>query len=276
MTAPEGKRADLHLHTCHSDGTFSPQEVIRKAKELGIDAISITDHDTVEGLPAAFSAADGLEIIPGIELTAVFGEREIHILGYGFRPEDPGLVKFLTKMRDYRRGRIQAMIDRLGQKGISVTFEEVLSVAGEGSLGRPHLAEVLLKGGFVRSIDEAFQRYLGDHAPCFVKGATLTVPGAVEILQQAGGVAVLAHPKWSIRDEWIPELISAGIQGIEVHHSDHPQGMVEKYRRIALTNHLLMTGGSDCHGFRKTKGPLLGTVTIPYDWVEQLKAKALL
>jgi len=276
VNARKEKRADLHLHTCHSDGTFSPREVVQKAIGLQLSAISVTYHDTVEGLKEAFSASgEGLEVIPGVELTAVFKEREIHILGYGFRPQDTDLTAFLKRMQQYRKARIQAMIDRLKMHKVHVTLEEVSAAAGEGSLGRPHLAQVLVEKGFVRSLDEAFQRYLGDKAPCFVKGATLTVPEAVRLIGKAGGVAVLAHPKWAVFDEWIPELVSAGIQGIEVYHSDHSPGIAEKYRRIASTHNLLITGGSDCHGLRKTKGPLMGTVTIPYELVERLKAATL-
>ncbi len=265
-------RADLHLHTYHSDGTFSPEEVVQRAKALRLATIGITDHDTVEGIPAAQQAAgQEVEVIPGAELTVAFKDRELHILGYGLRIKDPTLVAFLSQMQAYRVDRIQAMIDRLRQHGVSVTLEEVRAIAGKGSLGRPHLAEALVKRGAVSSLEEAFQRYIGDHAPYFVKGATLTVPKAVELIRGAGGVTVLAHPHRIVEDAWLPELVAAGIQGIEVYHSDHSATVAQRYRRIAQAHHLLVTGGSDCHGFRRSRGPLIGSVNVPYEIVERLK-----
>ncbi|MBI1952953.1 MAG: PHP domain-containing protein [Candidatus Omnitrophica bacterium] len=266
-------RADLHLHTFHSDGTFSPEEVVRRAAALNLAAISVTDHDSTAGLPAAFKAAgDKLEILTGVELTVVFKARELHLLGYGFDPADETFRAFLGRMRQYRQDRIRAMIDRLKTKGIEVTFEEVQAAAGQGIIGRPHLAQVLVERGLVRGLDEAFERYLGDRAPCFVKGATLTVPNGVKLIRDAGGAAVLAHPFRLIQESWLPELADCGVQGIEVFHTDHSAAVAKRYERLARELDLLVTGGSDCHGFRKSSGPTLGTVTVAYDRVERLKA----
>ena len=267
-------RVDLHLHTHRSDGTFPPEEVVRRAKSLGLTTISVTDHDTIAALPAARAAAgQALEILSGVELTATSHDRELHILGYGFREEDPALCEYMKDARDRRHGRIQAMIDRLKEHGIEVTLQEVELIAGEGnSVGRPHLAEAMMKKGAVRTLNEAFDRYLGDHAPCFVKQAILTVADAARLIRQAGGVAVLAHPHHLVEDGWIPELAADGLQGIEAYHSDHDSSVTEHYRRIAQQHQLLVTGGSDCHGFRKAKGPLIGTVKVPASCLEQLKA----
>jgi len=266
-------RADLHLHTHHSDGTFPPQEVVRRAKSLGLTTISVTDHDTVAALPAARAAAGKeLEILAGVELTAISHGRELHILGYGFREEDPALRGYLEQAQSRRRGRIQLMIDQLKERGIEVTLQEVERVAGEGnSVGRPHLAEVMVKKRAVHSLNEAFDRYIGDHAPCFVKQAVLTAAGAARLIREAGGVAVLAHPHRMVEDHWIPDLAAAGIEGIEVYHSDHDPSVTEHYRRIAQEQGLLMTGGSDCHGFRRAQGPLIGTVKVPDSCLENLK-----
>ena len=267
------KFADLHSHTFHSDGTFSPEELVRRAKEKKLALLSITDHDSIDGVAAGIQAAGAdLEIMPGVELTVAFKDRELHVLGYGIRIDDPALTAFFARMQTYRQDRIQKMIDRLREWKVEVSFEEVAAVAGKGSIGRPHLAEVLVKKGAVRSLDEAFQKYLGDKAPCFVKGATLTVPQAVELIHAAGGVSSLAHPHRLVDDSWIPELVAAGIQAIEVFHSDHDATVTDHYRRMAKKHNVLVTGGSDCHGFRKNRGPLLGSVTLPYHpYVEQLK-----
>ncbi len=272
-------RIDLHLHTDHSDGTFTPGEVVRRARTAGLSAISITDHDGIGGIAAArqsagnsAGAAEPLEILSGVELTAVSHDRELHVLGYGFREDDPALNRHFQSAQDRRQSRIQRMIERLNAAGVPVTQEEVRRIAGNvDSIGRPHLAEALVKRGAVGSLNEAFDRYLGDRAPCFVRSATLTVSDAVRLIRQAGGVAVLAHPYRLVEDEWLPELVQEGIQGIEAFHSDHDAQTAQFYRRAAAELGLLVTGGSDCHGFRKSKGPLIGTVEVPYDLLERLK-----
>lgn len=245
------------------------------AKKANLTAISITDHDCVDGIPAALQAAGStLEIIPGIELTAAFKDRELHILGYGFRIDDAALKSFLCEMRSYREKRIQSMIDRLHAQGITVSLEEVQAIAGKGGgsvLGRPHLAEALMKRGAVSSFDQAFERYLGDRAPCFVKGATVNVQQVVELIRKAGGITVLAHPYRMVQDAWLPELLLCGIHGIEVYHCDHSPAVAARYRKFVSERKLLMTGGSDCHGLRKKDGSAIGSVFVPYELVERLK-----
>ena len=265
---------DLHLHTFFSDGTFTPEEVIRRAREVGLAAVSITDHDTLAGIPAARKTAGGsLEIISGVELTVAFRNRELHVLGFGFREEDPALNAFLGDARSRRLDRIQSMIDRLNERGVPVTLREVQAAAGQGdSIGRPHLAEVLLKKRVVQTLPEAFDRFIGDRAPCFVKQATLTVPQAAQLIRGAGGVTVLAHPHHMVEDEWIPELVAQGIQGIEAYHPDHNPSVAELYRRMAEALNLLISGGSDCHGLRKLGGPFIGSVQVPYRYLERMKA----
>ena len=266
------RRIDLHLHTFHSDGTFSPAEVVRRAKEAGLSAISVTDHDTVDGIPMARQAAgEELEVVPGVEMTVVFRERELHILGYGVRIEHSEFTGLLDRLKQRRVERIKKMIEKVRARGAEVTLEDVMAIAGPGSVGRPHLAEAMVRKGFVKSLKEAFERYLADDAPCFVRDATLTVQEAVRMIRAAGGVAVLAHPNHLVEDEWIPELVEAGIQGIEVYHSDHPPAVAEKYRRMAEERDLLITGGSDCHGLRRQKGPLIGSVSVPYERLDRLR-----
>ena len=271
---------DLHLHTHHSDGTFTPEEVVRRAKSLKMTAISITDHDTLSALPAARQAAgpstgsgQALEVLTGVELTAVSHGRELHVLGYGFSEEDPAMRDCIQRARERRHSRIQRMIDQLNARGVEVTRAEVEAIAGEGtSVGRPHLAEALVKKGVVRSLNEAFDRYIGDQAPCFVRDAILTTAEAARLIRRAGGVAVLAHPFRLVEDDWLPSFVADGIQGIEVYHSDHDPSTVQHYRRLAEELNLIATGGSDCHGFRKSKGPLIGTVHVPDSCLDQLRS----
>ena len=265
---------DLHLHTHQSDGTFSPEEVVRRARARGLAAISVTDHDTLAGIESARKAAGSdLEILSGVEITATFRDRELHILGYGFEEDAADLAAYLARARARRQSRMQAMIDRLRERGIAVTLEEVQAAAGAGaSIGRPHLAEVLVQRKVVRSLREAFQRYLGDNAPCFVKQGALAVSEAVQLIRWHGGIAVLAHPHRIVEDAWIPDLVEQGVQGIEAYHSDLSAEVIEHYRGMADRLGVLVTGGSDCHGLRKAGGHLIGTVPVPYEVLERLKS----
>ena len=264
---------DLHLHTHHSDGTFSPEDLVRRARARGLTAISVTDHDTFAGIAAARKAAGSEpEVLSGVEVTATFQERELHILGYGFQESASDFSAYLAGARARRHGRMKAMLGRLREHGISVTFEEVQAAAGgEAVIGRPHLAEVLVQKKAVKSLREAFQRYLGDNASCFVRQEALSVSEAAQLIRRHGGVAVLAHPHRMVVDAWIPELVQQGIEGIEVYHSDHARDVIAHYEKMADRLGLLKAGGSDCHGLRKAGGPLIGTVPVPYAIFERLK-----
>lgn len=247
---------------------------MERAKAAMLSAISVTDHDSVAGIEAARRAAEGHpEVISGVELTAGFKKRELHVLGYGFQESAPQMQEYLARARSRRLGRMEAMLERLQERGISIRMEEVQAVAAQGeSIGRPHLAEVLLKKGMIRNLSEAYERFIGDQAPCFVPQGMLTVPEAAGLIRRQGGVAVLAHPYRIVEDAWIPALVEAGIQGLEVYHSDHDAQMTKHYQGLARQFGLLETGGSDCHGFRRARGPLLGTVSVPVSLLEPLKA----
>jgi len=247
--------------------------VVHHAKIRGLAAISITDHDTLAGLAEARAVAGAdLEILTGVEVTALFRDREVHLLGYGFDEMAHDLLAHFERSRIRRRERMQAMIQRLRECGVEVTFEEVQAVVGpRSSMGRLHLAEVLVQKQAVHSLSEAFERYLGDDAPCFVKSTTWTVPQAVQAIRGAGGIAVLAHPHRLVQDPWLPELVAMGVEGIEVYHSEHPPHAVEHYLKVAERLGLIITGGSDCHGLAKANGPLIGTVPVPYSIFEKLK-----
>lgn len=268
-------RADLHSHTTFSDGTASPAEMVEQAVAAELAAIAVTDHDCVDGVaPAVAAAAGRIEVIAGVEMTVAFRRVELHVLGLFVDPGSPAIQERLAAFRDARKVRLAQMIERLKAYDVSLTLEEVLRLSPHGAAGRPHLAQALVQRGVVKTPEEAFERFLGDHAPCFVKGATMTPAMAAALIRDAGGVSALAHPARFVPHEWLPELIAAGIQGIEAYHPDHSHATAERYREYAEQHGLLVTGGSDAHGAWKTNGPVIGSVTIPYADVERLNAAA--
>jgi hypothetical protein len=271
--------ADLHVHTNISDGTFSPEKVVRYAREQGLDAIAITDHDTCGAIAAAITAAKDMdiEIIPGVELTAEIDDNEIHILGYFIDWQDDLFIQKLKGFCEVREKRAKEILKKLRAHGIDLKYEDLLEVAGPctGSVGRLHIANLLYKKGKVACVREAFTKYIGQDSPAYVKKFKLSPKDAAEIIKNAGGVSVLAHPK-TINTEKRPlediikTLVDEGIQGIEVYHSDHNKRNVAEFGKLADKYKLLITGGSDCHGLGK-KNVLLGRIKVPYELVEKLK-----
>lgn len=269
------KFADLHLHTYFSDGTFSPEELVGHGHRLGFAALALTDHDSVEGCPrmAAACAAAGIDFIPGTELTAEHNNTEIHLLGYSLDTENQVLLSKIAKFQAVRQNRIHEMVARLNGLKVPLQVESVFALANCKSPGRPHVARALVKAGLVGSLDEAFERFLKKNRPAWVPKAKMSALEAIELIHQAGGLAVMAHPGLNRTDDVIPVLVEAGLDGIECFHTKHSTVTSERYLEIADKYHLLITGGSDCHGFSKGK-PLIGTVKLPYEHVEKLKAKA--
>lgn len=268
----ENKKADLHVHTNFSDGTFSPEQVVEYAVKKGLVAIAITDHDSVEGIGPAIKAAHGksLEIIPGLEFTTEFENCEVHILGFFVDYTKKWFVQELLQLRQMRHTRMQKMIACLSKKDIKISMDDVKGISGEGSLGRLHLAKLLFQQGHVQSVQKAFDKFIGSGKPCYVTGDRISPVDAIEMISKAGGVPVLAHPHTMGKDKFISKFAKAGLKGIEVYHSDHGIAAVNHYKKIAEELSLLMTGGSDCHGMGKGR-VMMGTVTVPYDVVEQLK-----
>ncbi|MDA0738206.1 MAG: PHP domain-containing protein [Nitrospirae bacterium] len=251
-------RIDLHLHTTYSDGSHSPDEVIQFAHEAGVTALAITDHDTVEGLPEAMAAGErlGIEIISGTELSSRYEGRETHILGYFFDWQDATFEARLTELRESREQRNPRVVEKLNQLGLDISYEEVKAKAGAGSIGRPHIAAVLVDKGYVTSTKDAFDRYLADGAPAYVERESPDTREAITWIREAGGVPVLAHPHWTKRKG--PELVEmcstlkeAGLMGIEVFYSTHTKRQTSEYLELARKLNLLMTGGSDFHGTAK-------------------------
>src|SRR5476651_206819 len=268
------KFADLHLHTFFSDGTFTPEELVERAHAIGFAAIALTDHDTVEGCDhaAAACAAANIEFISGTELTAEHADTEVHILAYFVDTQNQVLLERIGKFQAVRQERIREMVAALNKLGIPLKAESVFALANCKSPGRPHVARAMVKEKLIGNLDEAFERYLKKGRPAWVPKTKMSALESVELIHQAGGLAVMAHPGLNRTDEIIPALVDAGLDGIECFHTKHSTVMAERYLMIAEKHHLLVTGGSDCHGFSK-KAPLIGTVKLPYEHVEKLKSR---
>jgi predicted metal-dependent phosphoesterase TrpH len=245
-----GVRIDLHTHTTASDGYLSPEALVRGARAAGVQVLGVTDHDTVEALPevAAHAAAAGIIVVPGVELSAYWRRVELHILGYFVDAGSPALASFLAGTRAARLTRLHAMIDRLWRLGISVAAADVLAEARQGTVGRPHLARVLVRQGVVGSVDAAFDRYLAADKPAYVPRPDVSVGDAIRVIHEAGGMASWAHPGLHERDDSMPDLMAAGLDAIEVYHPNHTPPKSARYRRLAASRGLFMTGGSDFHG----------------------------
>jgi predicted metal-dependent phosphoesterase TrpH len=266
--------ADLHLHTYFSDGTYTPEELVAQAKRHALVAVALTDHDTVEGcVPTARAcAAAGIEFIAGTELTAEQGGHEIHILGYGMDLENAQLLTEIAKFQLVRQNRIREMVARLNQLNVPLQAEAVFALANCRAPGRPHVARALVQAGLCENLDEAFERFLKKNRPAWVPKFKMSAAHAVALLHQAGAVAVMAHPGLNRCDEVIPAMVEAGLDGIECFHTKHSTATAAHYLQIANRFNLLITGGSDCHGSSKGR-PVMGTVKLPYQHVEKLKAR---
>jgi predicted metal-dependent phosphoesterase TrpH len=274
-TPNQDRFADLHLHTQFSDGTYTPEELVAQAVKHGLRALALTDHDTIEGCAAtaAACATAGIEFIAGSELTAEQDGTELHILGYFLDTGNPRLLKDMAEFQAVRQQRIQEMVSRLNALGISLTTETVMKLANCKSPGRPHVARALVQVGVCATVDEAFERFLKKHRPAWAPKFKISATDSIALIHQAGGVAVMAHPGLNRIDEAIPALVAAGLDGIECFHTKHTPAMTERYLALARRLGVLVTGGSDCHGY--TKGtPLMGAVKLPYHYVAALAAKA--
>lgn len=269
---PPSRTADLHLHTRFSDGTDTPERVVELAHAAGLAALAITDHDNIEALAVAAPVAQrlGLELLAGIEMSASTQDAEVHLLGFLFDPAHTGLTRHLREQQARRVERVREMVRRLQAAGVRIEAEEVFAVAGEGTVGRPHVARVLLRHGYVQSLPEAFQRYIGQDNPGFVPGSPLAPRQILQVIREAGGVPVLAHPVHMKQDALIAQFAEQGLAGLEVHHADHTPELVRQYDAIADRLGLLKTGGSDYHGESKEGRPV-GTSRVPYALVEALK-----
>jgi predicted metal-dependent phosphoesterase TrpH len=266
------KIADLHLHTSFSDGTDTPEQVVELARQTGLSCIAITDHDNIEAIALArpLASRHGIELIPGVEMSSSAEGLEVHLLGFLLDLDSAILQQHLTEQQARRVERVHEMVRRLQRIGLEIESEEVFQVAGEGTVGRPHVARVLLQHGYVSTLSEAFSRYIGSENPGFVPGSPLSPAEVIRVIREANGVPVLAHPIYLKRDPLIEELMKNGLVGLEVYHSGHTPEMVRHYEHVADRLGLLKTGGSDYHGDSKEGSPV-GAVKVPYALVEALK-----
>lgn len=267
---------DLHVHTSASDGTDDPVLVVCRAGEIGLEAVGITDHDTVDGLLPAMEAgwAQSLEVIPGVELSTEYKGNEYHILGYLIDFQSADFLERLRRLRANRTERAFQMVQKLRELGVPITSDQVLAVAGRAAVGRPHIARVLAKEGLVGTIKEAFDRYIGTGCPAYVPRFKCTPFEAVQLIIRARGIPVLAHPGLADGDGIIPELAQAGLQGLEVYYPLHASKQIEHYLNLCSQYGLIPTGGSDYHGAEHEEHGKLATATVPYATVQRLKETA--
>ena len=265
------KYADLHLHTFFSDGTSSPAELIDEAQKQGIGCLSIADHDTVLGIEPALEYAreKDTEILTGIELTAEYDSQEIHILGYMIDYKDRSFREKLEILKQGRIERIYKITDKLKAMGFALAPEKVFALAGEGTVGRMHIAQAMTNEGIVGSPAEAFARFIGDKSRAYVCGFRFSPGEAIGLIRKVGGLAVLAHP-YTVRDEFVARLIELGLDGLEVYYPEHNSHTTAFYLNLARKHNLLITGGSDYHGLAKPQVKI-GSARIPYNLVENLK-----
>ena len=280
-TPPE--YVDLHVHSTASDGSLSPSQIIQAAKKAGLKAISITDHDTLEGTIEALECPGlaPLEVISGIEMSVRFSSGSMHILGYLVDTDDGGLRKTLKTVQKARAERNVRIVNKLKKLGIDIQYSDVLAVAGTGQIGRPHFAQALVVKGAVGTVEEAFHRFLKKGRPAYASRYRLEPAEALETIATAGGVPVLAHPSSlmvkgeAALDRLLKDLKNVGLKGIEVYYPDHSPEQEAVYKRLARRHGLVMTGGTDFHGQIKAHihlGVGKGDLRIPYELVRRLKA----
>jgi predicted metal-dependent phosphoesterase TrpH len=257
---------DLHLHTTASDGLLPPAALVARAADAGLRTISITDHDTCGGLAEAQTAArdHGIRLVSGAEITAIEDGRDVHMLAYFLDPLHPALAAFLDTQRMNRERRVREIGERLASLGCAIDVEPLIASAGCGrTIGRPQIADALVKAGYAADRDDVFARLLGTGRPAFVSRRGPRPEEVIAIVRDAGGIVSMAHPGLTAMDHLIPRLAAAGLQALEVCHSDHDAETEQRYRRIAAQHGLAVSGGSDFHGEVGQRATMLGRVTLP-------------
>lgn len=273
---------DLHTHTTASDGTLTPTQLVARAARLGLKILAITDHDSTEGIAEGRRAGQmhGVEVIPGVEINTDVPGAEIHVLGYFLDPAHAELTAELARIREGRIGRARKMAEVLTAMGAPVRFERILEIAGDGSVGRPHVAQALLEAGHVKGFGEAFEKYIGRNSPAYVERMKFSPAEACALIRRAGGVPSFAHPVFFGRygviksafdlDQMLPPMIEAGLVGIEVYYPGYDAVTIERLLGVARRYGLLPTGGTDFHGVRTNESDL-GGIYVPTKVVRRLR-----
>lgn len=263
---------DLHLHSTFSDGLRTPEQLVDLAVARGLAAISLTDHDCLDGYPDLLTAANehGIEVITGVELSSIYGGKDLHILGYGVGVDDASFQGMLARFRKTREERGLKILCKLGEIGVHLDADRVLENAGDGALGRPHIAEALLEGGFAKDFNEVFDKYIGEHCPAYVEKYKITPREAIDHIHASGGLAFVAHPGYYLENlDEFNELVSEGFDGIEVFHPNHTKNVIAVLSGVTKDRGLLESGGSDFHGFEGRNN--LGEHQVPYELLERIK-----
>lgn len=271
-------RADLHCHTTSSDGSETPEKVIQLAKEAGLSALSITDHDTVDAYAAAIPLAKeaGITLLTGIEFSTVLDQISVHLLGYGFEIDHPAIKTLCTKHAERRKERNLAMLELLKKHGMPLAYEDLIDAIPDkhlsegGSIGRPHIAFAMIKKGYVKTIQEAFEKFLGDDCPCFVQGNSFTVDETIDTIHSAKGLAVIAHPHLIKNTSILNKLLTKDFDGVECFYGNFQAQANTRWLKIAKHRNWVITGGSDFHGTAKP------TLNLGRSWIGQEHFQALL
>ncbi len=265
--------ADLHVHTNFSDSVYSPEEVLIHAKEAGLAAVGICDHDSIGGVQEALELEDkyGVEVVPGIELSTELKNMEVHMLGYFYDWKDKHFQALLKTIQEVRVWRAELMVVKLQNLGFNISFEEVINETGSGAVGRPHIARLMLKKRYIKDYQEAFDKYLKFGMPAYVGKYEMHPKDAIAQITKLKGIPVVAHMKYSeMSQAEFEELLNAGLKGIEVYHTMHGPEENKKYMDVANKYGLIVTGGSDSHG----PDEQVGSVKVQYSVsVERLKAE---
>jgi predicted metal-dependent phosphoesterase TrpH len=270
---------DLHTHTTASDGRCTPEELVTRAAGAGVRVLGVTDHDTVAAceVAAPACATAGIEFVPGIEVTAVRDEVDVHTLGYFLDTQSTVLAEFLRQQRELRIARLREMVGRLAQAGLVLDADAILEPARldhSKSAGRPWIARALVAAGHVATVGEAFDRWLSPGCPAFVARIGAPPEDVIARIHGAGGIASIAHPGLLEHDEWLPSMIDAGLDAIEAYHTDHDAETTARYLAMAAKFGLLITGGSDYHGDLSHGSRSVGGVSLPRDAYDRLKSRA--
>jgi len=265
-------RIDLHMHTTYSDGNFSPFELLKKVKELNIDIVSITDHDSINAIEEAVAIGKdlGIEVIPGVEISTDVEDKEVHLLGYFLDIYSSELKKYLRFFRDERVERAKRMISKLNNLDFDITIDDVLEVTNGSAIGRPHVALAMMNKGIVNDFYEAFQKYLRDGGPAYERKIHISPQSALKLINDAGGLSFIAHPG-HLKESILMTLINSGIDGIEVTHPSHNDYQKKFYRGIVNQYCLLESGGSDFHGGKKDDESNLGRYLLNPKYLQEMR-----